>query len=71
MAYVIRTRNLDLDCTHTWQRAGAPRRMSNSFRPYITAYSIYPTLTGATRQRNILKRRTTYAFCTLTVEELV
>jgi len=70
MAYVIRTRNLDLDCTHTWQRSEAPRYLRSSFRPFTTAYSVYPTLKGATRQRNILKRRTTYAFCTITVEEL-
>ena len=39
---------------HTWQRAGAPRRMFYSFRPYI--YSVYPTLPSAARQRNILIR---------------
>ena len=70
MAYVIRTRDLDLDCTHTWQRATAPQRMSNSFMPFTTAYSVYPTLKGATRQRDFLKRITTYAFCVITVEEL-
>ena len=70
MPYVIRTRDLDLDCSHTWQRSTAPQRMNNSFMTFTTAYSVYPTLKGATRQRDILKRRTTYAFCHITVEEL-
>jgi len=68
--YVIRTRDLDNDCTFTWQRAKAPHRMGNSFMPFTTSYSVYPTLKGATRQLNFLKRITRYAFCTITVEEL-
>ena len=68
--YVIRTRDLDLDTTHTWQRATAPQRMGNSFMPFATAHSVYPTLKGATRQRNILKLSATYAFCYITIEEL-
>lgn len=70
MPYVIRISSLDLDDTHTWQRPSAPRYLRSSFRPFTTAYSVYPTLKGATRQRDILKRRTTYAFCRITVEEL-
>jgi hypothetical protein len=68
--FVIRTRDLDLDCTHTWQRATAPKSMGNSFMPLTTAYSVYPTLKGATRQLNFIKRITRYAFCTITIEEL-
>lgn len=68
MPYVIRTR--DLDCTHTWQRSTAPKYLCSSFRPFTTAYSVYPTLKGATRQRDVLKQNTRYAFCKLTVEEL-
>ena len=68
--FVIRTRDIDLDQTHTWQRSTAPQRMNNSFMTFTTAYSVYPTLKGATRQRDILKRITRYAFCDITVEEL-
>jgi hypothetical protein len=70
MPYVIRTRDLDYDCTHTWQRAKAPQRMGNSFAPFTTAHSVYPTLKGAQRQRDFLKRITRYAFCHITVEKL-
>ena len=68
--FVIRTRDLDLDQTHTWQRAGAPKYLASGFRPFVTGYSVYPTLVGATRQRDRLKRITRYAFCHITVEEL-
>ena len=70
MSYVIRTRDIDLDCTHTWQRTIAPNYMCKGFRPFTTVSSVYPTLKGATRQRDILKRRATYAFCHISVEEL-
>ena len=70
MAYVIRTRDLDLDCTHTWQRYTAPKYLSNSFMPFTTAHSVYPTLKGATRQMKFLRCITTYAFCNITVEKL-
>ena len=66
--YVIRTRDLDLDQTHTWQRAGAPKYLASGFRPFVTGYSVYPTLRGAQRQRDALKLQ--YAFCIITVEEL-
>ena len=68
--YVIRTRDIDLDQTHTWQRACGPKLLSNSFRPFTTAYSVYNTLRGATRQCDALKRNPRYAFCHITVEEL-
>lgn len=70
MPYVIRTRDLDYDCTHTWQRSKAPKYLSNSFCPFTTAHSVYPTLKGATRQRDFIKKITTYAFCHISVEEL-
>jgi hypothetical protein len=70
MAYVIRTRDLDLDCTFTWQRAKGTKYLSSSFQPFTTVNSVYPTLKGATRQRDFIKRITRYAFCTITVEEL-
>jgi len=70
MAYVIRTRDLDLDCTHTWQRYTAPKYLSNSFRPFTTEHSVYPTLRGATRQMKALRHITRYTSCNITVEKL-
>ena len=67
--YVIRTRDLDLDTTSTWQRACGPKYLANSFCPFTTAHSVYPTLRGATRQCNILKSITRYAFCHITIEQ--
>lgn len=68
--YVIRTRDLDLDQTHTWQRANAPKYLRKSFWPFVTGYSVYPTLRGAQRQCDRLKRKHQYAFCHITIEEL-
>ena len=68
--FVIRTRDLDLDTTHTWQRAHGPKYLSNSFCPFTTANSVYPTKVGATRQCDTIKRKGQYAFCHITVEEL-
>lgn len=70
MTYVIRTRDLDLDCTHTWQRSKGPKSLGNSFLPFTTVNSVYPTLKGATRQMKAIRRKHHYAFCKITVEKL-
>ena len=68
--YIIRTRDLDLDCTQTWQRSKGPKYLANSFQPFVTVNSVYPTLGGASRQANVLKRNPRYSFCKITVEKL-
>jgi hypothetical protein len=70
MPYVIRTRDLDLDCTHTWQRPHAPKWLANSFWCITTAHSVYNTLKGATRQRDKLKQLERYASYNITVDEI-